>query len=41
MCAERLKTLQADLKKAVEAENYEDAASLRDQITKLKSQMDG
>ena len=40
-CAERLKTLQADLKNAVEAENYEDAASLRDQITKLKSQMDG
>ena len=40
-CAERLKTLQSDLKTAVEAENYEDAASLRDQITKLKSQMDG
>ena len=40
-CAERLKTLQKELQKAVEDENYENAASLRDQITKLKGQMEG
>ncbi len=39
--AERLKTLQDNLKKAVEAENYEDAATLRDQIKKLANQMEG
>jgi protein arginine kinase activator len=38
--AERLRGLQADLKKAVEAENYENAASLRDQIKKLAGQME-
>ena len=40
-CAERLKTLQKELHKAVEEENYENAASLRDQIKKLASQMEG
>ena len=39
--AERLKTLQADLKKAVDEENYENAASLRDQIKKLSGPLDG
>ena len=39
--AERLKTLQAELKKAVDEENYENAASLRDQIKKLAGQMEG
>ena len=37
---ERMKGLQEDLLKAVRAENYEDAASLRDQIRKLSSQID-
>ena len=36
--AERMKNLQEDLQKAVREENYEDAASLRDQLRKLSSQ---
>ena len=35
---ERMKGLQDDLQKAVRDENYEDAATLRDQIRKLSSQ---
>ena len=35
---ERLKTLQEDLQKAVRDENYEGAASLRDQIRKISTQ---
>ena len=37
---ERMKGLQDNLLKAVREENYEDAASLRDQIRKLSSQID-
>ena len=37
---ERMKGLQENLLKAVREENYEDAASLRDQIRKLSSQID-
>ena len=36
--AERMKTLQADLQKAVRAEDYENAAGLRDQIQRLKDE---
>lgn len=36
----RMKGLQDDLLKAVQEENYEDAANLRDQIRKLSSQLD-
>ncbi len=39
--AERLRGMQEELKKAVESENYENAASLRDQIRKLANQMEG
>ena len=35
--AARMRELKDDLEKAVRAENYEDAASLRDQILKLNS----
>ena len=35
---ERMKTLKADLQKAVKAEDYESAASLRDQIQRLKDE---
>ena len=35
---ERMKTLKADLQKAVKAEDYENAASLRDQIQRLKDE---
>ena len=37
---ERMKGLQEDLLKAVREENYEDAASLRDQIRQLSTQID-
>ena len=37
---ERMKGLQEDLQKAVQEEDYEGAASLRDQIRKLSSQID-
>ena len=39
--AEKLKAMQEELKKAVESENYESAATLRDQIKKLANQMEG
>jgi len=35
----RLKTLHAHLQTAVQTENYEQAASLRDQITHLETQL--
>jgi protein arginine kinase activator len=35
----RLKTLHASLQTAVQSENYEQAASLRDQITHLELQL--
>ncbi len=38
--AERMQTLQSDLQRAVKAEDYENAASLRDQIRKLSSQIE-
>ena len=38
---ERMKTLQDDLQKAVRDEDYENAASLRDQIRKLSGQTGG
>ena len=34
---DRMRTLTADLQKAVAEENYETAASLRDQIKKLEA----
>ncbi len=37
---ERMKRLQDDLQKAVRDEDYENAASLRDQIRKLSSQIE-
>ena len=37
--AERMKGLQSDLQKAVKAEDYENAASLRDQIKRLTGQI--
>jgi protein arginine kinase activator len=37
--SDRMKTLTEDLKKAVEQENYETAASLRDQIKQLEHQL--
>jgi protein arginine kinase activator len=37
---ERMKTLQEDLQKAVNEENYESAASLRDQIRHLSNQIE-
>ena len=36
---DRLKTLHASLQTAVQSENYEQAASLRDQITHLEMQL--
>ena len=36
--AERMTTLKADLQKAVRAEDYENAASLRDQIQRLNAE---
>ena len=38
--AERMQSLQSDLQKAVKAEDYENAASLRDQIRRLSSQIE-
>lgn len=35
----RLKTLHANLQAAVQSENYEQAASLRDQISSLETQL--
>ena len=35
-CRQELARLQQDLQKAVELENYENAAELRDQISELK-----
>jgi protein arginine kinase activator len=37
----RLKALHANLQTAVQSENYEQAASLRDQITHLEMQLKG
>ena len=39
--ADRMRTLTQDLQKAVADENYETAASLRDQIKKLETQLAG
>ena len=38
--AERMQGLQSDLQKAVKAEDYENAASLRDQIRRLSSEIE-
>ena len=37
----KLKALHANLQTAVQSENYEQAASLRDQITHLEMQLKG
>jgi protein arginine kinase activator len=37
--SDRMKTLTADLEKAVAEENYETAATLRDQIRQLEHEM--
>ena len=37
--SDRMKTLTEDLRKAVEAENYETAASLRDEIKQLEGEL--
>jgi protein arginine kinase activator len=37
--SDRMKTLTENLKKAVEQENYESAAALRDQIKQLEHQI--
>ncbi len=37
--ADQVKDLRRDLQKAITEENYEEAASLRDQITKLEKQL--
>ena len=39
--SDRMKTLTEDLRKAVQEENYETAAALRDEIKQLESQLAG